>query len=766
VIDRQQVVRKRYVLLFTADIMIGYYISRVKGNRLLRKLCLLATGWRFIMKRVLLLIVLSVSIFMFGFETDELFNEMISKGPDFISFAGAGFEAKFIPVFSVSENDIELMEGVFLHGLLIFRSERVMEIRLDSIQVIDAVSDERVSVELYRVETLFSPMALPVTLSSGGVLVLTGSDPLRDYFMDVRVQSILIPWRIRSVEPGRVVDIASVGVDPLAMASNIVADNTEGYESISENIADLNDRLNFLQDNVEGLNLQFRRLNTLFLDTQVALAEYKAAVDISASDLQQRSASLENRLNTLESRLSSVSADIGEIVVLRRNIEDINKEMADLKLVLPQVQEAKSLLSELEEGFSSLSERISSLEGKPITTEELEEFARVVEETTARVETIGNLAAALEKSNTLLLSELEALSVTSNRLEGLFEKTANSILEAEKRIETLEEKAGFLDARIVDSTAELDSKIAQIGLLANSAEARILELGNANKELLSRLNDIGGRIGVMELLLTGINDRVVALEKRVPSVADFETSLKSALSGIETLGNSVGRLEISLATVENSLAELADAKVNQIDSEKIEKEIASLRENLGGLSMSFIRLNSDLIQLRDSIPPEGVSPEQFSNKTYEIDMRIGSLESDLVSIEARISGLNAVLSNLDKKLQSLGVELDSIKGNFDGSVTAIDNNLRSIQRLQTDLNGLKELVAENKENLKALREETAELLVTREEIASIVDEAVKSVREETTQEIAALRRSNSIWLAVAVISSIAAIVLGVINIMP
>ena len=718
------------------------------------------------MKRVLLLIVLSVSIFMFGFETDELFNEMISKGPDFISFAGAGFEAKFIPVFSVSENDIELMEGVFLHGLLIFRSERVMEIRLDSIQVIDAVSDERVSVELYRVETLFSPMALPVTLSSGGVLVLTGSDPLRDYFMDVRVQSILIPWRIRSVEPGRVVDIASVGVDPLAMASNIVADNTEGYESISENIADLNDRLNFLQDNVEGLNLQFRRLNTLFLDTQVALAEYKAAVDISASDLQQRSASLENRLNTLESRLSSVSADIGEIVVLRRNIEDINKEIADLNLVLPQVQEAKSLLSELEEGFFSLSERISSLESKPITTEELEEFARVVEETTARVETIGNLAAALEKSNTLLLSELEALSVTSNRLEGLFEKTANSILEAEKRIETLEEKAGFLDARIVDSTAELDSKISQIGLLANSAEARILELGNANKELLSRLNDIGGRIGVMELLLTGINDRVVALEKRVPSVADFETSLKSALSGIETLGNSVGRLEISLATVENSLAELADAKVNQIDSEKIEKEIASLRENLGGLSMSFIRLNSDLIQLRDSIPPEGVSPEQFSNKTYEIDMRIGSLESDLVSIEARISGLNAVLSNLDKKLQSLGVELDSIKGNFDGSVTAIDNNLRSIQRLQTDLNGLKELVAENKENLKALREETAELLVTREEIASIVDEAVKSVREETTQEIAALRRSNSIWLAVAVISSIAAIVLGVINIMP
>ncbi len=718
------------------------------------------------MKRVLLLIALSVSIFMFGFETDELFNEMISKGPDFISFTGAGFEAKFIPVFSVSENDIELMEGVFLHGLLIFRSERVMEIRLDSIQVIDAVSDERVSVELYRVETLFSPMALPVTLSSGGVLVLTGSDPLRDYFMDVRVQSILIPWRIRSVEPGRVVDIASVGVDPLAMASNIVADNTEGYESISENIADLNDRLNFLQDNVEGLNLQFRRLNTLFLDTQVALAEYKAAVDISASDLQQRSASLENRLNALESRLSSVSADIGEIVVLRRNIEDINKEMADLKLVLPQVQEAKSLLSELEEGFSSLSERISSLEGKPITTEELEEFARVVEETTARVETIGNLAAALEKSNTLLLSELEALSVTSNRLEGLFEKTANSILEAEKRIETLEEKAGFLDARIVDSTAELDSKISQIGLLANSAEARILELGNANKELLSRLNDIGGRIGVMELLLTGINDRVVALEKRVPSVADFETSLKSALSGIETLGNSVGRLEISLATVENSLAELADAKVNQIDSEKIEKEIASLRENLGGLSMSFIRLNSDLIQLRDSIPPEGVSPEQFSSKTYEIDMRIGSLESDLVSIEARISGLNAVLSNLDKKLQSLGVELDSIKGNFDGSVTAIDNNLRSIQRLQTDLNGLKELVAENKENLKALREETAELLVTREEIASIVDEAVKSVREETTQEIAALRRANSIWLAVAVISSIAAIVLGVINIMP
>ena len=59
-------------------------------------------------------------------------------------------------------------------------------------------------------------------------------------------------------------------------------EGNDNYDSLTVSISDLNDRLDFLQDNVEGLNLQFRRLNTLFLDTQVALAEYKAAVDEGA----------------------------------------------------------------------------------------------------------------------------------------------------------------------------------------------------------------------------------------------------------------------------------------------------------------------------------------------------------------------------------------------------------------------------------------------------------------------------------------------------
>lgn len=47
----------------------------------------------------------------------------------------------------------------------------------------------------------------------------------------------------------------------------------------------------------------------------------------------------------------------------------------------------------------------------------------------------------------------------------------------------------------------------------------------------------------------------------------------------------------------------------------------------------------------------------------------------------------------------------------------------------------------------------------------IVDEAVSAAKEETNREISSLKRSNNIWLTIAVLSSVAAIVMGVLNIM-
>jgi transcriptional regulator NrdR family protein len=79
------------------------------------------------------------------------------------------------------------------------------------------------------------------------------------------------------------------------------------------------------------------------------------------------------------------------------------------------------------------------------------------------------------------------------------------------------------------------------------------------------------------------------------------------------------------------------------------------------------------------------------------------------------------------------------------------------------------LIEENSRNLATFRREIESrldsTLVSREEIQMIVDEAVSAAKEETNREISSLKRSNNIWLTIAVLSSVAAIVMGVLNIM-
>ncbi|HNS67747.1 MAG TPA: hypothetical protein PKG97_09165, partial [Mesotoga infera] len=201
----------------------------------------------------------------------------------------------------------------------------------------------------------------------------------------------------------------------------------------------------------------------------------------------------------------------------------------------------------------------------------------------------------------------------------------------------------------------------------------------------------------------------------------------------------------------------------------LEEQIGILRESIGSLSIGFVRMNSELIQIKESIPPEGVSPEAFSQTVFEFNSKISDIEKLFTTLEAKIGGLNVSLANIDKRLQATAVEIDSLKGNFDGSVTAIDNNLKSIQKLQTESAQLRMLIEENSRNLATYRGEIESrldaTLVSREEIQMIVDEAVSAAKEETKKEISSLKRANNIWLTIAVLSSVAAIVLGVLNMM-
>jgi chromosome segregation ATPase len=709
----------------------------------------------------------------FAVDPDTLFNNMLSRSLDFVAFTGAGFEARFIPAYAVADEQngqIEIEEDLYLLGLFVFRSERSMNIQLDSIQIMNAASDERIEGQIFRVEELFAPVQLPIVLPSGGIIVLTSQIALQDYFMDVRVQNILLPWRVRTVEPDRIVEIAPVSIE-VQPPSTDTAD-LEGYESINESIADLNERLNFLQDNVEGLNLQFRRLNTLFLDTQIALAEYKASVDNSVIDLQEHRFIFEQRVEALESALSTTTFDSGTLDSLKTSIENLNTEVQRIELELQIIDEMKSsheelktLLGEHEKTIEELRAAIGSISSSTSDTEKFSSIEKTIEENRVALEALGS---DLQNVKVSLADDLETIKTSSMELVEAHGRIDERIIELEREIARVSSVSENAASSLSEALISMNSVTEQFESFKNIV---MDELTRSYEESIASLGDMESRVSVIEASLTNLESLEAELNNQREELRAYGDILNRSITRIDNIDKSVEELETLVQSLDSVLKNLTPSSQDSLDSflSNLEEQVGTLRESVGSLSIGFVRMNSELIQVKESIPPEGVSPEAFSQTIFELNSKISDIETIFTSLEAKIGGLNVSLANIDKRLQAAAVEIDSLKGNFDGSVTAIDNNLKSIQKLQTESAQLKALIEENSRSLATFRRETESrldaTLVSRNEIQMIVDEAVSAAKEETEKEISSLKRSNNIWLTVAVLSSVAAIVLGVLNIM-
>lgn len=704
------------------------------------------------MKRVLLIIILLVSFLALAQEYDELLNTLLSRSEAFVSFSGAGFDARFVPTYAATDSEIKMTQDQNLLGILIVRSTRVMDIEVNSVLIVDAKSNERISPKIYKVEDLSTSLELPFSLPSGGVLVLTSQIPIDEYFLDIRVQQILLPWRVKTAEPGRLVEMAPVTLNETVSASDSEA--MDNYDSLVVGIADLNDRLDFLQDNVEGLNLQFRRLNTLFLDTQVALAEYKAMVDQGTFDVQEFALSIENRIAALEE-------SVVDNPVRRIEFEELGDSLDRLYSSLADWSDEISRIETLAASQSRLQELVLGLQNQVV---ELEETAGKQ----ADSDQVLSIIAKIEEINA-------GLSAAEKRLEELGESIVTQYDEVVSLRENLGDKIDSLTNRLVIVEESVESDIENLAINTEQLE----EVSSELKELSVYVSETAlsqmEKVSSVTEILSDVEARLLAAESSLYDIEEIRARLAASESTTRNLSDRMDNLRDTFSSVENTILDLVEKVDNlevgvfgtgTINMEEVETEILELREIADSLSRGFVRFNSDLITLRESIPPEGVSIEAFEETRSEFTEEITTIYGDLAEFKSSLTELGLSFGLLQDSLETVSVDLDSMKGNFDGSVAAIDSNLKTIKRLQDDLSATEEELMKARKDLSSLSQDLEARVVSREEIIAIAEELVNKSREDTAQEIASLRRTNNIWLTVAVISSLAAIVLGIINILP
>jgi len=704
------------------------------------------------MKKVLLIIIVLVPFLAFAQEYDELLNTLLSRSEAFVSFSGAGFDVRFVPTYAATDSQVKMMQDQNLLGILIVRSTRVMDIEVNSVAIIDAENNERIAHKIYKVEDLSTSLEVPFSLPSGGVLVLTSETQLKDYFMDIRIQQILLPWRVRTTEPGRLVEMAPVTLDETISASDSQA--ADQYDTLVVRIADLNDRLDFLQDNVEGLNLQFKRLNTLFLDTQVALAEYKAMVDQGAFDVEEFVFTIENRIAALEEAVVDNPVRRIEFEELSDSLDRLYSSLADWSDEISRIETLAASQSRLQVSIQDLQNQLAELEESASEQADSDEISSIM----VKIDEIS-----------------EGLSEAENRLEELGKSIGVQSDEVVSVRNDLSEKIDSLNERLVIVEESVESNIENITINSELLEGVSSELKGLSVYVSETALSQMEKISSMSEILSDVEARVLAAESSLSDIEEIRARLSASESTTRNLSDRIDTLRDTFSSAENTISDLVE-KVEDlevgvfgtgaINMDEIETEILELREIADSLSRGFVRFNADLITLRESIPPEGVSIETFEDTRGEFMEEITILQSDLTELRSSLTELDLSFGLLQDSLEAVSVDLDSIKGNFDGSVAAIDSNMKTIKRLQDDLSATEQELAKAKEDLSKLSEDFGTRVVSREEINAIAEELVNKSREESTQEIASLRRTNNIWLTVAVISSLAAVVLGIINILP
>ncbi|MBN2253697.1 MAG: hypothetical protein JW701_08355, partial [Kosmotogaceae bacterium] len=528
----------------------------------------------------------------------------------------------------------------------------------------------------------------------------------------------------------------------------------DDYDSLVVGIADLNDRLDFLQDNVEGLNLQFRRLNTLFLDTQVALAEYKAMVDQGTFDVQDFALSIENRIAALEESFVDNPVQRIEFEELGDSLDRLYSSLADWSDEISRIETLAASQSLLQASIQDLQNQVVELEGAAGEQADSEEISSIM----VKIDEIGaGLSAAENKleelGNSIVTQSDEIVSVREN-LGNKIDSLTNRLVTAEESVESNIENISINDAQLEEVSSELTELSVYVSETA-----------------LSQMEKMSSMTG----MLSDVEARLLAAESSLYDIEEIRARLSTSESTTRNLSDRMDSLQDTFSSAENTISDLVE-KVDSlevgvfgtgaINMEEIETEILELREIADSLSRGFVRFNSDLMTLRESIPPEGVSIEAFEETRGEFMEEVTTIHGDLAELNSSLTELALSFGLLQDSLEAVSIDLDSMKGNFDGSVAAIDSNLKTIKRLQDDLSVTKEELAKAREELSSLSKDLEARVVSREEIIAIAEDLVNKSREETAQEIASLRRTNNIWLTVAVISSLAAIVLGIINILP
>lgn len=449
--------------------------------------------------------------------------------------------------------------------------------------------------------------------------------------------------------------------------------------------------------------------------------------------------------------------------------KDVSQDMFSYDDEIPQLQAEVASKSEeitkLQSEMTILKEELAvAKENSAGLVENLEKVTRELSETRDK--------AAVQDS---LQSQLDARNIEIQSLTDKLSETQSKFRELDTSLRNEKSNAG-------SAAKEQESQLATSSAKNTKLTTELKETGKAKVELEKKIKGLTEEINSLKTSKSEADKKVDELTKKIQSAPLQSPSYSQTLQvppTTPTTGGSkkknnkkkkkggAGGAGAAAATtspaVEPTPSETSEQAPESSDTEALQEEISKLKDEIVQKDTQIERLSKQRKteeDLREEIENMQENLINIGQDHVEAKEKIKGLESEKATLQARITELEkevATFTTNSETSSKLQAEYDAVKSEFDElkiKSHTLQSDLGAAQQLAQirykDLTDLRDVLSKAQPELKSLRQDSAALKTTRDDLAAkqgelrALEKKEKELKNEITraQRLAADRESE------------------------
>uniref|UniRef100_A0A674GU68 CAP-Gly domain containing linker protein 1 n=1 Tax=Taeniopygia guttata TaxID=59729 RepID=A0A674GU68_TAEGU len=481
-----------------------------------------------------------------------------------------------------------------------------------------------------------------------------------------------------------------------------------------------------LQKEIKSLSASNERMakenESLKTKLDHANKENSDVIELWKSKLESAIASHQQAMEELKVSFSKgVGAQTAEFAELKTQIEkmklDYENEMANLKVKqenershhLKEIESLKAKLvavtEEKEQNLESLKTKLESVEDQHLV--EMEDTLNKLQEAEIKVKELEVLQAKYNEQTKKLNQKEEQFALMSSELEQL----KSSLTEMEGKLREREER----EQQLMEAKAKLENDIAEIMKSSGDSSAQLTRM---NDEL--RLKE--RQLEQIQLELTKANEKAAQLEKNVE-----QTTQKAEQSQQETL-------KIHQAELKTLQDQLTDMKKQIESSQHQYKDLQAKHEK--ETSELVAKHDADIQGFKQNLLDAEEALKSAQRKNSELEAQAEELQKQ--AEQARVAKL---AEDVFQAVEQVTKEKDAIHKEKIETLASLENSRQTNQKLQNELDMLKQNNLKNEEELNKSKEllnlENKKVEELKKEF-----EALKLAAAHKSQQLEALQEEN------------------------